>query len=165
MIRIQAAPRPIRTGAALLGVAGILALAGCATVADEAEGAIEPDTSATDPATTDAATSDSTTTDSAASDYADGTYTAEGSYQTPGSVEAVTVTVALEDGVITAVDVVGDPVERESQRYQSQFIGGIEEIVVGEPIDEISVSRVAGSSLTSGGFNAAIEEIKSEAAA
>ena len=37
--------------------------------------------------------------------------------------------------------------------------------VVGKSIDEISVSRVAGSSLTSGGFNHAIETIKAEAAA
>ena len=35
---------------------------------------------------------------------------------------------------------------------------------VGKDIDEISVSRVAGSSLTSGGFNQAIDAIKSEAA-
>ena len=38
------------------------------------------------------------------------------------------------------------------------------DVVVGQDIDEISVSRVAGSSLTSGGFNRAIEEIKAEAA-
>ncbi len=34
--------------------------------------------------------------------------------------------------------------------------------VVGKDIDEIQVSRVAGSSLTSGGVNAAIETIKGE---
>jgi hypothetical protein len=45
------------------------------------------------------------------------------------------------------------------------FIGGIADEVVGKDIDEISVSRVAGSSLTSGGFNDAIEQIKAEAAA
>jgi hypothetical protein len=37
-------------------------------------------------------------------------------------------------------------------------------VVVGQDIDQISVSRVAGSSLTSGGFNQAIDTIKSEAA-
>jgi hypothetical protein len=61
--------------------------------------------------------------------------------------------------------VAGDPQARESQDYQSQFIGGIADAVVGKDIDQISVSRVAGSSLTSGGFNDAIETIKSEAAA
>ena len=97
--------------------------------------------------------------------YTDGTYTAEGSYATPESVETISVTVTLESDVITAVEVSGDPQARESQEYQGKFIGGISDAVVGQDIDEISVSRVAGSSLTSGGFNKAIEDIKSQAAA
>ena len=67
--------------------------------------------------------------------------------------------------MITAVEVVGDPQKRESEQYQGEFIGGIAEIVEGRDIDEIQVSRVAGSSLTSGGFNDAIEKIKAEATA
>ena len=74
------------------------------------------------------------------------------------------VTVTLQDDVITAVDVSGDPQKLESEEYQSRFIVGIAEVVVGQDIDSISVSRVAGSSLTSGGFNQAIDTIKSEAA-
>ncbi len=97
--------------------------------------------------------------------YADGTYTAEGSYATPESVETIAVTVTLEDDVITDVEVTGDPQKSESEQYQGQFIGGIADVVVGQDIDEISVSRVAGSSLTSGGFNQAIDAIKAEAAA
>ena len=97
--------------------------------------------------------------------YTDGTYTADGSYQTPESVEKISVTVTLQDDVITAVSVSGNPQKRESEEYQSKFIGGISSEVVGKSIDEISVSRVAGSSLTSGGFNQAIETIKAEAAA
>jgi hypothetical protein len=34
---------------------------------------------------------------------------------------------------------------------------------VGKNIDELNVSKVAGSSLTSGGFNQAVEKIKQEA--
>jgi hypothetical protein len=79
-------------------------------------------------------------------------------------VETIVVTVTLQDDVITAVDVSGDPQKRESEEYQGRFIGGIAEVVVGQDIDAISVSRVAGSSLTSGGFNEAIATIKSEAA-
>jgi uncharacterized protein with FMN-binding domain len=71
--------------------------------------------------------------------------------------------VTLADDTVTAVTVTGDPQARESQQYQGQFIGGISDEVVGKKIDEIKVSRVAGSSLTSGGFNQAIEEIKTEA--
>ena len=74
------------------------------------------------------------------------------------------MTVTLEDDIVTAVEVTGDPQKRESQQYQGQFIGGIADVVVGEDIDDLQVSRVAGSSLTSGGFNKAIDAIKSEAA-
>ena len=158
MIRTALASRPVRAGAALTAVAGIALLAGCAPGASEAE---EPATAET----TD--TSEGTDTGSGSSgsgSYADGTYTADGSYATPESVETISVTVTLEDDVITAVEVTGDPQKRESEQYQGQFIGGIADVVVGEDIDEISVSRVAGSSLTSGGFNDAIETIKSEAA-
>ena len=154
MIRTALASRPARAGAALTAVAGIALLSGCApTGSDEAD-----DTSTG---------SDSTgSTGSAGSGaYADGTYSADGSYQTPESVETISVTVTLQDDVITAVEVVGDPQKRESEQYQGEFIGGIAEVVEGHDIDEIQVSRVAGSSLTSGGFNDAIEQIKAEAAA
>ncbi|MDQ7879953.1 FMN-binding protein [Microbacterium sp. QXD-8] len=156
MIRTALASRPVRAGAALTAVAGIALLAGCTPEASEAE----------EPATTD--TAESTDSGSAGTgssgSYADGTYTADGSYATPESVETITVTVSLEDDVITAVEVTGDPQKRESEQYQGEFIGGIADVVVGQDIDEIQVSRVAGSSLTSGGFNDAIETIKSEAA-
>lgn len=162
MIRTNAIPRPVRTTAALLGVAGAFALAGCATdtaaTTTESDATSAPQSTAT---STPAASSDAATSSGS---YADGTYTAEGTYQTPESVETISVTVTLEGDVITDVEVTGDPQARESQQYQSQFIGGISAEVVGEDIDDISVDRVAGSSLTSSGFNQAIEEIKSEAA-
>ena len=164
MIRTNAVPRTIRSTAALVGVAGMLVLAGCSAEsgadAAEEDGPAAPTTGASAPASSDSSEDASTGTA-----YADGTYTGEGSYQTPESVETVSVTLTLEDDVITDVEVTGDPQARESQQYQSQFIGGIDEVVVGKNIDEISVSRVAGSSLTSGGFNEAVEEIKSEATA
>jgi uncharacterized protein with FMN-binding domain len=169
MIRTAAAARPVRIGVAAAGFAGALALAGCAA-ADAAPDA-GPDSTASGapaPSATASASAEEATDSSAdaASDstYADGTYTAEGSYATPESVETIVVTVTLEDDVITAVDVTGDPQKSESEEYQGRFIGGIAEVVVGKSIDEISVSRVAGSSLTSGGFNQAIDAIKSEAA-
>lgn len=159
MIRTNAVPRPVRTAAAVIGVAGAFALAGCAS-----------QTATTDAGTNDAPASSSTPqstgssgSSTSSSSYKDGSYTAEGSYQTPETVEKITVKVTLADGTITAVDVTGDPQARESQQYQSQFIGGISDEVVGKKIDDIKVSRVAGSSLTSGGFNQAIEEIKTEA--
>ncbi|WP_375383757.1 hypothetical protein [uncultured Microbacterium sp.] len=172
MLRTTAVPRPVRTGAAIAGVAGMLALAGCAATPTTTGGAATsaaapPTTSAESSAAASGAASDAATEAPAASSstYKDGSYTAEGSYVTPESVESITVTVTLADDVITAVEIVGEPQKADSKQYQSQFIGGVSEAVVGKDIDEISVSRVAGSSLTSGGFNQAIEQIKAEAAA
>jgi len=133
--------RPLRIGSAILGVAGAVTLAGCSGGGADAGGG---DTSR---------------------EYADGSYTAEGSYSTPETVETISVTVTLEDDVITAVEVTGDPQAPETELYQGKFIEGIADEVVGKDIDEISVSRVSGSSLTSGGFNQAIQSIKDEAAA
>lgn len=146
MIRDTLAPRPIRIGAAVVGVAGTLALAGCSGTA----------TGATDGGGSGSG-ADAVT-------YQDGTYTASGSYQTPETVEQIEVTITLADNVVTAVEVTGDPQASESRRYQSEFIGGISDEVVGKNINDLSVDRVAGSSLTSGGFNDALEEIKAEAA-
>ena len=166
MIRTTAVARSVRIGAAAVGIAGALALAGCAgtptaeqsePVADETTQADEPTSEATAGTGEDASAGDSV--------YADGTYTADGAYTTPETVETISVTVTLEDDVITAVEVTGDPQTRESEQYQGEFIGGISDVVVGRSIDEISVSRVAGSSLTSNGFNEAIDSITSEAAA
>lgn len=131
-----------RTGTAVVGVAGALALAGCSEAGSERSDA------------------DSSPTDAS---YVDGTYGAEGSYATPETVETISVTLTLADDVVTDVAVTGDPQRPESEQFQGQFIDSIVDEVVGRDIDEISVSRVAGSSLTSGGFNDALESIKAEA--
>lgn len=145
-------PTSVRTGAALAGVAGMLVLAGCSGVADAQDGS---------------AGSASNSPSSGSSDtgsYKDGTYTADGSYQTPETVESVSVTLTIADGVVKDVTVTGDPQARETEEYQSRFIGGISDEVVGKKLDELNVSRVAGSSLTSGGFNEAVKSIKEQAA-
>ena len=100
-----------------------------------------------------------------ASDYADGTYTATGSYSIPDGGETVTVTVTLVDEVITTVSTTGSASGGTSSQFQSRFLSSYSSQVVGKSIDELSLSRVAGSSLTSEGFNAAIEEIRTDAQA
>lgn len=153
-------PTSVRKGSALVGIAGLLVLAGCATTPTDAGGTTDS-TSGTDSTTG----SESSSGADASSSYADGTYTAEGSYQTPESVERISVTLTLADGVVTDVEVTGDPQARETEQYQGAFIDGISEEVEGKALDDLNVSRVAGSSLTSGGFNAAVDDIKEQAAA
>jgi uncharacterized protein with FMN-binding domain len=141
------------TGAALAGIAVIGGLAACS--AGSTDAAEDTDTGTTTEES-DAATGSSGT-------YADGEYTAEGDYTTPGGQESVTVTVTLEGGVVSALEVEGSGGSPNTQRYQGEFIDNIDAEVVGENIDDLEVSKVAGSSLTSGGFNSAIETIKSDA--
>ena len=153
MIRTNV-PQSVRKVSALVGVAGLFVLAGCSSAAD----------AETDKGTGTDSSSTSTDSSAGAATYADGTYTADGSYQTPETVESVTVTLTIADGVLKEVEVTGDPQAPETEQYQSKFIGGIADEVVGVALDDLKVSRVSGSSLTSGGFNAAVESIKEQAA-
>ncbi|HEY8587950.1 MAG TPA: FMN-binding protein [Naasia sp.] len=97
--------------------------------------------------------------------YADGTYEAEGEYVSPGGPESIGVSITLEGDVVTDVTVTPHAEEGNAVQYQGQFASGIAAEVVGKDIDELEVSRVAGSSLTSEGFNQAVDAIKADAAA
>lgn len=98
-------------------------------------------------------------------DYADGTYTEPGGYVSPNGPEKVDVTLTLESNIVTEVTVKGYGESPNSKQYQGQFIDGIAAEVIGKNIDGLSVDKVAGSSLTSGGFNKAVDAIKSDALA
>jgi uncharacterized protein with FMN-binding domain len=147
-------PLAILTGLTLVG-----ALAGCSTATADEETA-----SGTDSGTTESTETDTSDAAATTGSYTDGSYTASAEYTSPGGTETVEVTVTLADGVITEVEAVGDGDNPNSKRYQGEFSDGIADVVVGKSIDEISVDKVAGSSLTSAGFNDAIDEIKAEAA-
>jgi len=142
------APRLLALGFAGLGIT--TALAGCTTAT--ANGG-------TDPGTTPDTDTDTT------AEYADGTYSAEGDYISPAGPSKVTVEITLADDVVTAVSVTPLSTDPTAKGFQTQFAEGIAAIVEGQDIDTLSVSRVGGSSLTSGGFADAIEKIKAEALA
>lgn len=118
------------------------------------------------PSTQSAASSQEGKPDSTASSnstYTDGTYSATGNYSTPGGSESVSVTATLSSGKITSIKTTGSATGGNSAQYQAAFLSAYESKVIGKSIDEVSLSRVAGSSLTSSGFNAALEEIKKDA--
>lgn len=109
------------------------------------------------------------TTESEAADgtndaYKDGTYAATGEYTSPGGQESIDVKVTLADEKITDVTVAPHPASGTSVQYQTEFADNFKPMVVGKSIDEVTLSRVAGSSLTSRGFNDAINQIKADAA-
>ncbi|MDQ1215957.1 MULTISPECIES: FMN-binding protein [Microbacterium] len=164
MIRATAVPRSLRVTAAAASVAGLALLAGCAGQAEAEQPASGAGPSA-DATTQSGSAGSAGSSGATGGTYTDGTYTAEGTYQTPEGPETITVKLTIASDAVTAVEVTGEPTRRESKQYQSQFIGGISDAVVGKSLDDVKVDRVAGSSLTSGGFNAAVEEIRTDAAA
>lgn len=147
------ASRPVALAAAGLGIAAILT--GCA--ADSAGSGSDTGSDSG----SDAAVDEGADTSAA---YADGEYQAEGSYESPNGTETIGVDLTLEGDTVTAVTVTPQATGGNSAKFQGQFASGISDEVVGEDIDTLSVSRVAGSSLTSGGFMDALEKIKSDAA-
>ncbi|WP_434993812.1 FMN-binding protein [Arthrobacter sp. Ld5] len=144
-----------------LAAASILGATGCAGAEEPAGGAPASEQPVAGRSATDAPAGTPAADGSGA--YEDGTYAATGSYQSPAGQEEVGVTLTLEADVVTAVDVEPMPDNPTTREYQGRFAGGISEAVVGKRLDELSVDKVAGSSLTSGGFNDALGKIKGEA--
>jgi uncharacterized protein with FMN-binding domain len=154
----------LRTAATALGAVALLGtVAACATATGTTTTDAGSGTTAT--TTTTAPSSASTAASSGSSTYKDGEYTASGQYQSPNGTESITVDLTIADDKVTAVTVTGTPSGPDATNYQSQFESNIASIVVGQDISTLSVSKVAGSSLTSAGFNAAVDSIKSQAAA
>lgn len=143
--------RPVSLGFAGLGLVG--ALAGCSSASA---------TDASSAGSSDASSGSSSSADTSAS-YTDGTYTEDGDYTSPGGPQSVTVKLTLAGDKVTAVTVSGHATDPTAKSYQAQFVDGISAAIVGKDIDTLNVSRVAGSSLTSGGFNAALKAIKADA--
>lgn len=129
-------------------------------------GGSDSDPAATNNATTSAPAAGDPTTDAATSgDVKDGDYSAEGDYISPAGPSHVVVDLTISGGVISAVTVTPEATQLTSKQFQTKFAGGVADEVVGKSLDELKVSKVAGSSLTGKGFNDAIEKIKAEAQA
>lgn len=93
----------------------------------------------------------------------DGSYRASGGYQSPNGPETIEVSITVSNGVIESVEVIPQATNSTSKRYQGDFAGGLAAEVVGKSLEEADVTRVAGSSLTSGGFAEALQTIRQDA--
>lgn len=93
--------------------------------------------------------------------YADGVYTATGQYGDQPSF--ITVTATLANGVITSVEVTPHATVPRSLELQRRFAAAVPKVVVGKPIDQVNVGKLAGSSGTPEGLNAAIRQIREQA--
>ncbi|WP_066292504.1 FMN-binding protein [Arthrobacter sp. B6] len=156
--------RPSVRKSVFAGIAGLSlagTVAGCAPSATQGTpattGGTSPEASASTPSST------SSSLASSGSVYKDGTYSADGTYVSPNGTETVGVELTLASGNVTAVNITQHPSNPNTRKFQGEFAGGIADQIVGKSIDELNVSKVAGSSLTSGGFNQAVDKIKAEA--
>ncbi len=106
---------------------------------------------------------DETPTPTSDSTYEDGTYTKTGAYVSPAGQETVTVSLTLENDIITDATFTGNATNPGSVRNQSKFAEGYSTLVVGKSIDAVALTVVNGSSLTGIGFMDALDAIKDDA--
>lgn len=154
MITALSAARPSARTTALIGasVGAAALLAGCAPIA----GLLDGPTAERVDASGDAPTGE-------LGSYVDGLYTGNGTYTSPNGRENIVVFLTLAGGIVTEVTVTPGANNPTVAFYQGEFVGGIAAEVVGKHIDELDVTRVAGSSLTSGGFREAVAQIRDDA--
>jgi uncharacterized protein with FMN-binding domain len=123
------------------------------------------DDAASDPPSSSATSGSDDSSNASSAAYKDGDYDAEASYSNPAGQSKVKVALTLADNKITKITVTPEATNATSKQFQTKFASGISDAVVGKSIDELNVSKVSGSSLTSTGFNAAIDDIKADAKA
>ena len=154
-------------GIIVVALIAIAATAVIITTSKKDDTATTNDTNTTQ--TADNTANDTTNSANAAVDssttFKDGTYTATGSYQTPGGQESIDLTVTLSGNTISDAKVTQNATGGEAAQFQSKFAGGYRSLVVGKKITDVSLTRVAGSSLTPIGFNNAISDIENQAKA
>lgn len=100
---------------------------------------------------------------STAATYKNGTYSANGSYVSPGGAELIGVNVTVANGIITDVQVTPKATLPISQKFQKLFADNYKQYVVGKNINEVNLTKIAGSSLTPKGFVDALAKIKAQA--
>lgn len=94
--------------------------------------------------------------------YKDGEYTATGYYA--NEKKNIIVNMGLKGGKIASVTVTPTATIKISLGLQKKFALAIADEVVGRSVNDVYLDKLAGSSLTTKGFNDALEKIKSEAA-
>ena len=105
----------------------------------------------------------SPTTASVTAGYKNGTYTATDDYAAPGGEEAITLDITLNNDLVIASTVTPIAHNALSASFQSRFIASYKSYVIGKKINDIKLATVAGSSLTTQGFNNAIGQIEQQA--
>jgi uncharacterized protein with FMN-binding domain len=140
-------------GTAGAGLAALLSLGACSTT---------PDTDTAPPGSSTATSSTSRGAVRQGGGYRDGTYTADGWYG--GQPSRIGVSLTIADDTITRVTITTPATDETSLDYQRRFADAAPEAVIGKPLADVQVDRLAGASGCSDGFNKALALIRQEAA-
>ena len=78
----------------------------------------------------------------------------------------MTITLTLDDDIITAVTVEPMPQNNDTSRgYQERFAAAAPDEVIGKSINDLQVGIIAGASGCADGFNDALTKIRDQASA
>lgn len=146
-------------GTVIAGIIAIVIIAGVVggTILTSREG---PETEVTANSST---ATQSTVNTSTTATYNDGTYSAPGTYQTQESTVTINVSITISGGTITSSAVTSESPSKESKEYIADFIAAYKGFVEGKQLGSLQVSRIAGASLTTRGFNEALNAIRDQA--
>lgn len=96
--------------------------------------------------------------------YSDGSYTATIDYTVPkGETNRIVVQLTIADDTVTSVSTTNTYEDEVSSRYIGGFEEAIEASVTEVKLDEISLSRVGGASITTAAFMDALSDIATKA--
>jgi hypothetical protein len=95
--------------------------------------------------------------------FRNGTYTATGTYRTPGGNESIRVTLTISNDVVTNSTVTSLAQGNTTKAFQQDFIANYRSLVVGRQLDQLNLTKVSSSSLTPNGFNRATDTIEGQA--
>lgn len=95
--------------------------------------------------------------------YKDGEYSVVGDYKSPAGGEEIDVKLTLKGDIITAIEVTPKAENEFSKKWQANFADNYKPYVFGKKLDAVKVDKISGASLTTAGFNAALEKVKTQA--
>lgn len=94
--------------------------------------------------------------------YADGDYSVNGQYGPVGE-DTIDVHLTIKNQNVTAVSIVGHPFTSISKKHQNDFAKAVPDAVVGKPLKDLKVDKLAGASWTTEAFNKALDVARQEA--
>ena len=105
------------------------------------------------------------TTPISTSKYRNGEYTSTIEYyiEEGDKFEEITVTLTLIDDIIDSLNITHKETSAKSLETKLDFDKAVKPLVMGKKIDDLALSQVSGSSLTTDAFNEALENIKKQA--